>query len=82
MTCEFPGCPKPAAPHVHLTRDACAATANVLVEEQASRAFMRVERIARGWRRCPDGVWRIPADWPALPSRVTGNLEPCPGPEA
>lgn len=24
------------------------------------------EMIRRGWRRCPDGVWRQPADWPAL----------------
>lgn len=25
-----------------------------------------LEMIRMGWRRCPDGVWRIPADWPAL----------------
>jgi hypothetical protein len=27
--------------------------------------------IQHGWRRCPDGVWRKPADWP--PYRPKGT---------
>jgi hypothetical protein len=26
-----------------------------------------LEFIRAGWRRCPDGSWRFPSGWPALP---------------
>ena len=34
--------------------------------KNTSKAAWRLELIRRGWRRCPDNVWRMPADWPPL----------------
>ena len=28
--------------------------------------YANVEAIEQGWRLCPDGIWRIPDDWPPL----------------
>ena len=30
------------------------------------RPAWMLELVRRGWRKCPDGTWRYPADWPRL----------------
>ena len=52
MTCSFPGCPGDAP---HLSPD-----------RPDRHAAVVLARIAEGWRKCPDGHWRIPSDWPPL----------------
>lgn len=34
--------------------------------QKAGKPAWVLEMICTGWRRCPDGVWRFPRDWPRL----------------
>jgi hypothetical protein len=76
MTCNRAGCPD-ASEHVHLRVSDERAIADVLLERhlrrqahreiaEARRGARVLARVEQGWRRCPDSMWRIPADWPPL----------------